>query len=153
MFNIGGGEMVVIFILALVVLGPDKLPNAARQAGKYLSEFRRMSQGFQQELKDAMDIPELNDLKATLTAPLSTTTATSTPPVATTEAAPSDNGSDSSSTSTSTSDSAVGTEGSNTGAVTQLDPPPHIETPSRPDPAASPSIASVVVEGPSGSFT
>jgi len=151
MFNIGGGEMVVIFILALVVLGPDKLPNAARQAGKYLSEFRRMSQGFQQELKDAMDIPELNDLKATLTAPLSTTTAASTPPVATTEAAPSDNGSDS--TSTSTSDSAVGTESSKTGAVTQLDPPPHTEVPSRPDPAASPSTASVVVEGPSGSFT
>lgn len=44
----------VIFLIALVVLGPDKLPGAARQAGKYMSEFRRISQGFQQELRDAV---------------------------------------------------------------------------------------------------
>jgi Tat protein translocase TatB subunit len=56
MFNVGGGELLVILLLALIVLGPDKLPNAARQAGKYLTEFRRMSQGFQQELRNAMDL-------------------------------------------------------------------------------------------------
>ena len=60
MFNVGGGgEVLVILLLALIVLGPDKLPNAARQAGKYLSEFRRMSQGFQDELKNAMDLEGL----------------------------------------------------------------------------------------------
>jgi Tat protein translocase TatB subunit len=56
MFNVGGGEIIVILLLALIVLGPDKLPSAARQAGKYLSEFRRISDGFQRELRDAMDI-------------------------------------------------------------------------------------------------
>lgn len=56
MFNVGGGEVLVILLLALIVLGPDKLPQAAKQAGKYLSEFRRMSNGFQQELRDAMDL-------------------------------------------------------------------------------------------------
>ena len=55
MFNVGAGEIAVILVLALIVLGPDKLPSAARQAGKYLSEFRRMSEGFQRELRDAMD--------------------------------------------------------------------------------------------------
>ena len=48
--------MLVILIAALIVLGPDKLPNAARQVGKYLAEFRKISQGFQDELKSAMDI-------------------------------------------------------------------------------------------------
>jgi sec-independent protein translocase protein TatB len=62
MFNVGGGELLVIFLIALVVLGPDKLPGAARQAGKYMSEFRRISQGFQQELRDAVKeaVPDLD---------------------------------------------------------------------------------------------
>jgi sec-independent protein translocase protein TatB len=64
MFNVGGGEVLVILLIALIVLGPDKLPNAARQAGKYLGDFRRMSNGFQRELRDAMD---LNDLTGGLT--------------------------------------------------------------------------------------
>lgn len=56
MFNVGTGEMLVILVLALIVLGPDKLPEAARKAGHFLSEFRRMSSGFQQEFRDAMDL-------------------------------------------------------------------------------------------------
>ncbi len=56
MFNVGGGEILVILVIALIVLGPDKLPNAARQAGKYLHEFRRISSGFQDEIRGAMDL-------------------------------------------------------------------------------------------------
>src|SRR5580693_2418304 len=43
MFNIGPQEMVVIFVVALIVLGPDKLPGLARTIGKGLAEFRRAS--------------------------------------------------------------------------------------------------------------
>ena len=39
MFNIGGGELLIIFLVALVVLGPTKLPEAARQLGKWVGEF------------------------------------------------------------------------------------------------------------------
>lgn len=56
MFNVGGAELLVIMLLALVVLGPDKLPAAARQVGRVMGEIRRMSQGFQQELRSAMDV-------------------------------------------------------------------------------------------------
>ncbi len=56
MFNVGPEKLMVVLLIALVVLGPDKLPNAARQIGKYLNEFRRISQGFQQELRSAMDV-------------------------------------------------------------------------------------------------
>jgi sec-independent protein translocase protein TatB len=55
MFNVGTGELVLIMVLALIVLGPDKLPNAARQAGKWMAEVRRLSSGFQQEFRDAVD--------------------------------------------------------------------------------------------------
>jgi sec-independent protein translocase protein TatB len=55
MFNVGTGELLLIMVLALIVLGPDKLPTAARQAGRYLAEFRRISSGFQQEFRNAVD--------------------------------------------------------------------------------------------------
>lgn len=57
MFNLSGSEIVVILLLALVVLGPEKLPDAMRRAGKAYSEFRKMSATFQKEMRDAMDEP------------------------------------------------------------------------------------------------
>ena len=56
MFNVGGGEILVILLLALLVLGPDKLPEYARKAGRYMNEFRRMTSGFQEEFRSAMDL-------------------------------------------------------------------------------------------------
>jgi Tat protein translocase TatB subunit len=55
MFNIGGGELIVIALIALIVLGPSRLPNAARQVGKTMGDLRRISSGFQNELKTALD--------------------------------------------------------------------------------------------------
>lgn len=57
MFNIGGGELIAILIIALIVLGPDKLPDAVRRAGRLYGELRRMSSGFQAELRDVLDEP------------------------------------------------------------------------------------------------
>ena len=57
MFNVTGGEFLIIFLVALVVLGPTKLPEAARQVGKIVGEFRRISSGFQREIQSAMNDP------------------------------------------------------------------------------------------------
>ena len=57
MLNLGTGEVLVILVVALLVLGPDKLPGAARQAGRWLGELRRLSSGFQSELRDALQEP------------------------------------------------------------------------------------------------
>ena len=57
MLNLGTGEVLVILVVALVVLGPEKLPGAARQAGRWLGELRRVSSGFQAELRDALQEP------------------------------------------------------------------------------------------------
>ncbi len=57
MFNVGGGEFLIILLVALVVLGPQKLPEAARQVGKMVGEFRRISAGFQREMQTAMKDP------------------------------------------------------------------------------------------------
>jgi Tat protein translocase TatB subunit len=56
-FNLGTGELLLILFVALLVLGPTKLPEAARQVGRAMSEFRRVSTGFQAELRDALKEP------------------------------------------------------------------------------------------------
>lgn len=43
MFGIGSTELIVILIVALIVIGPAKLPEMARSLGKALGEFRRVS--------------------------------------------------------------------------------------------------------------
>jgi Tat protein translocase TatB subunit len=54
-FNVGGPEVLVILLLALVVLGPQRLPDAARQLGRARAELRKLSSGFQEELRTVFD--------------------------------------------------------------------------------------------------
>jgi sec-independent protein translocase protein TatB len=63
-FNVTGSEVVILLLLALVVLGPEKLPDAIRRFGKVYGELRKMSQGFQTELRDALDEP-MRELRST----------------------------------------------------------------------------------------
>ncbi len=62
--SLGGGEVIVILVLALIVLGPEKLPEAMRRFGNIYSELRRMSDGFQSELRDAFQEP-MQELRGT----------------------------------------------------------------------------------------
>ncbi len=54
MSNLGTPEILVVLIVALLVLGPQRLPQAARQFGKAMAEFRRVTGGLQAEMRDAM---------------------------------------------------------------------------------------------------
>lgn len=50
MFGIGGTELLVILVVALIVLGPKSVPQLARTLGKAMGEFRRVSTEFQRTL-------------------------------------------------------------------------------------------------------
>jgi TatA/E family protein of Tat protein translocase len=54
MGNLGFSEMLVIFILALLIFGPRKLPELGRALGKALAEFRRASTDFRLAIEDEM---------------------------------------------------------------------------------------------------
>ena len=48
--NINGGELLIILLVALVVLGPKELPRIGRALGTMVREFRRASRGLMEEL-------------------------------------------------------------------------------------------------------
>lgn len=54
MFNLGGLEILVILVVALLVLGPDKLPGFMRVAGRFMGEARRASTEFQRSINASM---------------------------------------------------------------------------------------------------
>ena len=53
MLNIGGGELLIILLLGLIVLGPARLPEVARQVGQTVNQLRGLARGFQSELEAA----------------------------------------------------------------------------------------------------
>jgi sec-independent protein translocase protein TatB len=53
--NIGAGEIVLIAILALVLFGPKRLPEIARQVGRAVAEVRKVSKEFEREVRDAIE--------------------------------------------------------------------------------------------------
>jgi len=56
MFGIGGQELFLILLLALVILGPKKLPDLARTLGKAMGDFQRATQDLQNEITGAADV-------------------------------------------------------------------------------------------------
>ncbi len=58
MFDVGLWEILLIGVLALVVIGPERLPGAARQAGYFVGKARRYIEGVKNEVASELDVNE-----------------------------------------------------------------------------------------------
>jgi sec-independent protein translocase protein TatA len=55
MFGLGFGELIVIFLIALIFIGPKKLPELAKGLGKGIKEFQDAAKGFGDQLQNSGD--------------------------------------------------------------------------------------------------
>ena len=62
MFDVGFLELTLIGIIALLVVGPEKLPGLARTVGTWLGQARRMAANFRMELERELELSELKRL-------------------------------------------------------------------------------------------
>lgn len=67
MFGIGGSEIIVILVVALLFLGPDKLPDAAKTISKGIRDLKKQSRALQQQIENDEQIGgAIRDLKSAL---------------------------------------------------------------------------------------
>jgi Tat protein translocase TatB subunit len=67
MFGMGGSEIIVILIVALIFLGPDKLPGAAKSISKGIRDIKKQSRSLQQQIESDEQIGgAIRDLKSAL---------------------------------------------------------------------------------------
>ena len=67
MFDIGFSELVVIGLVALIVIGPERLPRVARTAGALLGRFQRYVNDVKSEVRREMEIEDMKKFQSQLT--------------------------------------------------------------------------------------
>ncbi len=86
MFGIGAGELLLILVVALIVLGPERMPKVARDIGKVVNELRRTSDELRDEFLNSDRViskpQEVTGSQAPATSPATPALATGTAPVA-----------------------------------------------------------------------
>ena len=65
--SLGGAELLVILVLALLLFGPRRLPEIGRTIGKGLAEFRKATTEFKTSLEREVDVAELRKSREALT--------------------------------------------------------------------------------------
>ena len=78
--NIGAPELIIILVIALLILGPGKLPEVGASIGKSIREFRKASSDVQEAVKVNVDTTPLPNVLSTPAVP-NTTATDATPPV------------------------------------------------------------------------
>jgi sec-independent protein translocase protein TatA len=72
--SIGMPELIIIFVIALIIFGPRKLPELGRSLGKSLAEFKKASNELRNTLEEEIRIEDAKEAAKTVTPPASTVT-------------------------------------------------------------------------------
>jgi len=66
MFDIGFWELVIIALVALIIIGPERLPKFAHDAGRLLRRTRSFIQNAKREVEKELKLDQLNDLNESI---------------------------------------------------------------------------------------
>lgn len=61
--SLTGGEVIMISVFALVVLGPERLPEVARSAGEWINKLKQLTANLQGEMQEVLDDPAMQPLR------------------------------------------------------------------------------------------
>ncbi|MFN8051242.1 MAG: Sec-independent protein translocase protein TatB [Acidimicrobiales bacterium] len=61
--SLTGGEVLIILVVALLVLGPERLPETARTMGQWMSKLRSMTSNLQSEVREVLDDPAMKPIR------------------------------------------------------------------------------------------
>lgn len=64
MFDFGFSEMIIVAIVGLIVLGPERLPKVAKQAGQWLGKLQRYVADVMSDINRQMELDELRNLQS-----------------------------------------------------------------------------------------
>lgn len=64
MSGIGFSELIILFLIGLIVLGPERLPRVANQMGSWLGQARRMTRVMKRQLEEELDLEGANKIKS-----------------------------------------------------------------------------------------
>ena len=63
MSGVGFSELIILFLIGLIVLGPERLPRVANQLGNWIGQARRMTRVMKRQLEDELDLEKTPDIK------------------------------------------------------------------------------------------
>ena len=63
MFNVGTSELIIIFVLVILLLGPKKIPYVARTLGQFLGKIRKVSDDLKEEIEKGIEEPDKPELQ------------------------------------------------------------------------------------------
>lgn len=76
MFGLGVPELILIFIVALILFGPKRLPEIGRTLGKAMSEFKKATDELKNTVEREVRMDELRQLSSPMTTPVETVSRT-----------------------------------------------------------------------------
>ncbi|HEV2760323.1 MAG TPA: twin-arginine translocase TatA/TatE family subunit [Acidimicrobiales bacterium] len=139
--SLGPAEIMVILVVALIVLGPKRLPEAGRQVGKAIAEVRKWSQGFQDEIRNVVEPnnspPSYSQPQPGYTPPPIPVVPVETPPPGDGEASAPPAESNGSSVTTGTNGSVSGPAPVDSGPTNWADEPTYSDPPPTEEPGPS----------------